>query len=53
MLYFYYFYFNNICFLLLEIFAMTKTHKEIAVFMTSQAENNQLNEKMFIKVKFA
>jgi len=32
-----------------EIFTMTKTHKEIAVFMTAQAENNQLNEKMFIK----
>lgn len=33
------------------MFTMTKTHKEIAVFMTAQAENNQLDEKMFIKVK--
>ncbi|CAL1267097.1 unnamed protein product [Larinioides sclopetarius] len=32
-----------------EMFAMTKTHKEIAVFMTRQAENSDLNEKAFIK----
>ncbi|XP_054708728.1 putative DENN domain-containing protein 10 B [Uloborus diversus] len=32
-----------------EIFAMTKTHKDIAVFMTRQAENTELSDKMFIK----
>lgn len=32
-----------------ETFAMTKTHKEIAVFMTCQAENNDLNEQSFVK----
>lgn len=29
---------------------MTKTHKEIAVFMTRQAENAELSDKLFIKV---
>ncbi|GFY51952.1 DENN domain-containing protein 10 [Trichonephila inaurata madagascariensis] len=32
-----------------EMFAMTKTHKEIAVFMTRQAENMDLNDTLFIK----
>ncbi|GFT32289.1 DENN domain-containing protein 10 [Nephila pilipes] len=32
-----------------EMFAMTKTHKEIAVFMTRQAENTDLNDNLFIK----
>ncbi|XP_015919316.1 DENN domain-containing protein 10 [Parasteatoda tepidariorum] len=32
-----------------DIFAMTKTHKEIAVFMTRQAENSDLSDKSFIK----
>lgn len=32
-----------------EIFTMTKTHKEIAVYMAAQAENHHLNEKLFIK----
>ncbi|KAG8198303.1 hypothetical protein JTE90_021557 [Oedothorax gibbosus] len=31
-----------------ETFTMTKTHKEIAVFMTRQAENTDLNDKLFI-----
>ncbi|XP_035223000.1 DENN domain-containing protein 10-like isoform X2 [Stegodyphus dumicola] len=35
-----------------EIFAMTKTHKEIAVFMSRQADNTELNDKMFIKIGF-